>query len=54
MYGARQLLNAMRLGQALDRAMQEKLSVSLSQFEQTWEQQFRSGKLHGTTAAPAS
>jgi len=41
MYGVRQVVSAIQLGQPLDRAMQQKLAVSYGQFQQTWEQRYK-------------
>lgn len=40
MYGVRQVLNAIQMGQSLDGAMQQKLAVSYAQFHKAWEKQY--------------
>lgn len=42
MYGVRQVINVLATGQAIDAAMQQKLSVSYDQFQRQWEQTYRS------------
>lgn len=42
MYGVRQVMNAIQLGQSLDGAMQQKLSISYDQFQRTWEEHYKS------------
>lgn len=40
-YGIRQVLNAIRMGQPLDGAMRQKLSISYEQFLHTWETHYK-------------
>lgn len=40
MYGVRQVMNAIQMGQSLDGAMQQKLALSYAQFQKTWEKQY--------------
>ena len=42
MFGVRRVINAIRMGQSLDGAMQLKLAVSYGQFQQTWEKHYKS------------